>query len=212
MAISTWTELKAAVASWSHRSDLTTIIPDCITLAEARMNDMLVLKNMESDEPLTLTLNQNYVTLPTGFVSPLAFWLVVTSERLPLQMVLPQALPYYSTAAQPSFWAVDATNVRFECPADSAYSAYLRCIKQSNLGASVATNYLLTKRPDVYLAGSMVEVAKYLRNPALLATWEPKFLQACDEVKASDSRNRGTVPLRTDIPAARQRGNILRGD
>jgi hypothetical protein len=94
VAITTWTELKASVADFAHRSDLTTQIPDFITLCEARLNDMLLLKNMESDEALTLVTSQNYVALPTGYISPIAFWLVVSTIRVPLDFVLPQQLPY----------------------------------------------------------------------------------------------------------------------
>jgi len=36
MAISTYSELKTAVANWLDRSDLTDVIPDFITLAETR--------------------------------------------------------------------------------------------------------------------------------------------------------------------------------
>ena len=37
MALTTYTELKAAIADWLNRSDLTSQIPDFITLAEAEM-------------------------------------------------------------------------------------------------------------------------------------------------------------------------------
>ena len=212
MTIATWAQLKTAVADWSHRSDLTTVIIDCVALCEARLNDMLLLKNMESDESLTLTLNQNYVALPTGFISPIKFWLVIDSERVELDPRLPQALPYYSDSAQPRLWAIDAANVRFDCPSDSAYSAKLRCIKASNLSDSSTTNYLLTKRPDVYLAGTLVEVARYTKDGEMFAMWEPKFLKACAEVKAAENRARGNVPLTTNLPGTSRRASILRGD
>ena len=210
MAIATWVELKAAVASWANRTDLTTEIPDFIALAEARLNDMLLLKNYESDESLTLTQGVNSVALPTGYVSDIAFWLVIDSERLELTKTLPESLPYYSTNAQPRLWAVDGANIRFDYPADEAYSAKFRMVKASNLGASVATNYLLTKRPDVYLAGSLVELARFTRDEELFAMWEAKFKAATAELKAAENRSR-EVTLRTDIGMT-GRANILRGE
>jgi hypothetical protein len=211
MALSTYTELKAAIADNAHRTDLTTQIVDCITLCEARLNDMLLLKNMESDESLTLTQGQNYVALPTGYISPIAFWLVVSSQRLPLEFVLPQELPYNTSATQPSVVAVDGANLRFDCPAGAAYTAYLRCIKKSNLSGSVASNYLLERRPDIYLSGSLAELARYMGNQALFGIWEPRFLKACAEMKAAENRARGIVHLRTDIGVG-SRSNIERGE
>jgi hypothetical protein len=211
MALTTYTELKAAIADYAHRTDLTTQIVDCVTLAEARLYDLLVLKDMESDESLTLTIGQNYVALPTGYIAPRAFWLVIDSERVPLGAVVPELLPYYSTNGQPTLWAIDGANVRFDYPADVGYSAKLRCLKKSNLSGSVASNALLAARPDIYLSSSLVELARWTGDEGMFNTWEPVFLRAIAAFKASQSRNRGIAPLRTDLPLSRV-GNILRGD
>lgn len=211
MAFSTYTELKAAVADNAHRTDLTTQIVDAIAMCEARMYDLMILRNMESDETLTLTLDQNYVALPTNFISPIKFWLIVDSERVALEPALPQELPYYSESGQPQYWAIDGDNIRFNCPSDSAYSARLRCIKKSNLSGSVATNYILANRPDMYLAGSLSALARYTQDETLFNTWEPLFKTAVAEFKARENRNRAIVPLRTDIGLS-ARSNIIRGD
>jgi hypothetical protein len=208
MALTSYTELKAAVADFANRTDLTTPIVDCITLAEARLYDLMILKDFESDEPLTLTTGQNYVALPAGYISPIKFWLIVSTIRVPLQMVLPQELPYHTDNNQPRYWAIDGANVRFDCPASENFSARLRCVKKSNLSGSVTTNYLLTRRPDIYLAASLVELARYTRDVDLFNTWESKLLKAVAEVKAAESRARA-VPLRTDL--GRGRSNILTG-
>jgi hypothetical protein len=205
-----YASLQAAVADWANRSDLTERIADFISLAEARMYDMLILKDMETDSPLTLTTGQNYVALPSGYISPIAFWLIVDSQRVPLLPVLPQELPYDTSNNQPRLWAIDGANIRFDCPASEGYSAKLRCVKKSNLSGSVTSNYLLTRRPDIYLAASLVEVARYTRDKELFSEWEPKLLKAVAEVKAAENRARSMVPLRTDI-AVRGRSNILTG-
>jgi hypothetical protein len=211
MPFTSYTELKAAVADFANRTDLTTPIVDCITLAEARLYDLMILKDTESDESLTLTTGQNYVALPAGFISPIAFWLIVDSQRVPLQPALPQELPYDTSNNQPRLWAIDGANIRFDCPASEGYSAKLRCVKKSNLSGSVTSNYLLTRRPDIYLAASLVEVARYTRDKELFSEWEPKLLKAVSEVKAAENRARSMAPLRTDI-AVRGRSNILTGD
>ena len=212
--VTSYATLQSAVAGMLHRAgdaNITDNVPLFIQLCEADLNDRLLLKDMESDEPLTLTLNQNYVALPTGFVSPIAFWLVVDSQRVPLTFVLPHQLPYDTSATQPAYCAIDGANVRFDCPAGSAYSAFLRCIKKSNLSVSTTSNALLLKRPDVYLYGTLEQAALFTNDDAAASKWSAYKERSIKALKAADSRNRSIVPLRTDIPGSGSRGSILTG-
>ena len=57
MSISTYSELKTAVANFLARSDLTTQIPDFSSLAEARMSRELETRSQENRATATLTAN-----------------------------------------------------------------------------------------------------------------------------------------------------------
>ena len=46
MALGNYTELQASIADFLNRSDLTLVIPDFITMAEADMNRTLRIKDM----------------------------------------------------------------------------------------------------------------------------------------------------------------------
>lgn len=211
--VTTYATLQTAVAGMLHRVGDTAITdnaPLFIQLCEADLNDRLLLKNMESDESLTLTLSANFVALPSGFISPIEFWLVVDSERVKLPWVLPQQLPYHTDATQPRFCAIDGANIRFDCPADEAYSAKLRCVKASNLSVTTTSNYLLLKRPDVYLYGALKQAALYSNNDEGAMKWGSLYETAIKGLKAAENRNRSIVPLRTDI-GARSRSNIFQG-
>lgn len=215
--ITTYATLQSAVAGMIHRSDDTDItdnIPLFIQLCEADLNDRLLLKDMESDEPLTLTTSLNYVALPTGFVSPIAFWLVVDGQRVPLEFVLPQQLPYDTENSQPEYVAVDGANLRFDCPASSGYSAYLRCIKKSNLSITTTSNALLLKRPDVYLFGTLHQVALFTKDDNDAQKYLSKYESAINGLKSAEARARNMVPMRVD-PALTGRGagfNVFRGE
>jgi hypothetical protein len=215
--ITTYATLQSAVAGMIHRASSATItdnVPLFIQLCEADLNDRLLLKDMESDEPLTLTTSQNYVALPTGFVSPIAFWLVVDGQREPLDFVLPQQLPYDTDDNQPQFVAVDGANLRFDCPADSGYSAFLRCIKKSNLSVSTTTNALLLKRPDVYLFGTLHQVSLFTKDDNEAQKYFAKYENAISGLKSAEARARNMVPMRVD-PALAGRGgdgfNVFNG-
>lgn len=212
MAISTFSELKTALENYAHRDDtaFTAREEEFIAMAEARMYDEFLLRDMESDETVTLTQSQNYVAIPSGFISPIAFWLIVDSERVELERVLPHQLPYYTDSSQPQFYAIDGSNIRFDCPASEAYSARFRMLKKSNLSESNTTNALLTKRPDVYLAACLSEYARWAQDREVFDAWESKYVKGAASLKNAEARSK-QVTLRTEIPA-RGRSNILRGE
>lgn len=212
--ITTYATLQSAVAGFIHRDTDTSItanVPLCIQLCEAELSDRLLLKNSESDEALTLTTSANYVALPSGFVSPIAFWLVVDGVRVPVDFTLPQHLPYYTENSQPQLVAVDGANLRFDCPASQGYGAYLRCIKTSNLSNSNTSNYLLTRRPDLYLWGTLKQVGVLTSDDALLNKASGLYEAAIVSLKASENRSRSAVNLRTELCGG-GRSNILIGE
>ena len=75
MAISTYTELKASIANWLNRSDLSSeISDDFIKLVEADVNAKLRIRQMEQID--TVTINAETVTVPTGFISVRSFYIL----------------------------------------------------------------------------------------------------------------------------------------
>lgn len=212
MAITTYAELKSAVAAWANRTDLTDPIIDAITMAEARLYDALILKNMERTSTLTATISSNVIALPTNYISPIDLRLLIDTERVVLNPALPQEMPYNPSATQPQYWAIDAGNILFDCPCDKAYTVYFRNVYKSNLSDSATTNYLLDRRPDLYLAASLVELSRYTEDVELFNRWEPKVLASIAAIKAADNRGRGIVPLRTEIVPVMYKPNIFRGE
>lgn len=209
MAITSYSELKTAVSDWTGRSDLTAKLSDFVAMAESKLADRMILKDYESEESLTLTTDQNYVALPSGYISPIAFWLIVDGERVPLVKTLPELLPYDTDSTEPEFWAIDGENIRFDCPAGEAYSAKFRMLKTYNLSDTNTSNYLLERRPDIYLAACMVEAYRYTRNDKELLKWSDELDKAIMRFTSAENRSR-SVSLRTEL-AGSGRSNIYRG-
>ena len=68
MALSTYSELKASIANFLNRSDLTTEIQDVfIKLTEADFNAKLRIRQMEQNDDVTI--NAETVTVPKGFIA-----------------------------------------------------------------------------------------------------------------------------------------------
>jgi hypothetical protein len=203
--ISTYSTLQSAVAGMIHRgsdTNITANLPLFIQLAEAELFDDLLLKDAETESPLTLTQDVNYVALPATYVSPIALWLVISSERTELQPRLPEQLPYTSASGQPAEYAIDGVNIRFDCPAKEAYSAKFRHYATSRLSVSNTSNYLLLKRPDVYLYATLKQVALFTKDMADLAKYSQFYEVAKASLKRAENRNRALVPLRTEIAAS----------
>ena len=68
MAISTYSELKTAVANWINRDDLTDRIPEFIALAEARFNRMLRVSAMEGLYTADTVKAQRNYNLPPRYL------------------------------------------------------------------------------------------------------------------------------------------------
>jgi hypothetical protein len=212
--ISSYATLQSAAAGMIHRGSDATItanLPLFIQLCEAELFDELLLKDAETESTLTLTTDVNYVALPATYVSPIALWLIVSTQRVKLESVLPQELPYDTSSSQPRLWAIDGVNIRFDCPAQEGYTAKFRHIATSRLSVSNTSNYLLLKRPDVYLYGTLKQVALFTKDMADLQKYSQLYESAKASLKRAESRNRSHVPLRTDI-GVRGRTNILIGD
>ena len=76
MALSTYTEVKAAVANWLNRSDLTTEIgDDFIKLVEAEYNSKLRIKAMLTSDA-AFSIDDETVAVPTGFLQVRDFYIV----------------------------------------------------------------------------------------------------------------------------------------
>jgi len=77
MALTTYTELKASIADWLNRSDLTAAIPDFISLAEAQMERTLRTRQMIVRA--NASFNAEYGATPNDFLE-VKFRLVPTPD------------------------------------------------------------------------------------------------------------------------------------
>ena len=69
MAFTTYTELKSVVADYLARTDLTTQIPDFITLAEVRLKRDLRIRQMLKVATSAMTVSDSTVALPSDFLA-----------------------------------------------------------------------------------------------------------------------------------------------
>jgi hypothetical protein len=92
VAINNYATLVAAIAEWLARSDLTARIPDFVTLAEAKINRVLLHPRMETRTTVTVdtgATSPEFLDLPSDFQ---------TMRSVRLSGVLGQAAPWVHVA------------------------------------------------------------------------------------------------------------------
>lgn len=175
MAITTFTELKAAIASELDRTDLTTQIPDFITLAEhyfmhgARDGaEPLRVREMEAEADLTAA--SNVYTLPSDYIGVIDVT-AKTSPMRSLDLISKRAAnSLYPTrgSGYPSHYFVVGSSLT-ALPYTSADIELTYYQSLPALGDSNASNWLLAKMPNLYLRGALMEAGMHLSQPDLSA-------------------------------------------
>ena len=191
MALTTYAELKTSIGDWLNRSDLTAVIPDFISLAEAQIERTLRTRQMLTRT--TLSIDAEFESTPTDFLEVKAFKLTSTNPDTPLSFMTMDALDQESTkftaSGRPKFFGVVGSEFRFVPTPDSTYTAEIVYFANLNkLSGSVATNFLLTSSPDIYLYGSLLQAAPYLQDDARIQTWATLYERALNDLQTADDR------------------------
>jgi hypothetical protein len=173
MALANYSDLKTSVASWLERSDMTAVIVDCITLAEARLNREL--GPVETDASLTGVADSREIDISAlSLVEPIRLWIAEPSStgEAELQQQSPANLAYAETSGTPSQWSMNTlTSLKLDRPCDRAYAFRFRYRQRFALSDSATTNWLLTNHPDIYLAACLMWGAGYQEAFANGSVW-----------------------------------------
>lgn len=203
MALANYTDLKSAVASFLHRSDLTTIIPDFITLVEASLNRELRTLSMETRA--TTSTSERYITLPSDF-QELRNVKVQSTCYIQLDNLSPESLDtYYNSAVSgiPTAYAIVANLIYIAPQPNGTYTYEINYYAKIPDLATNSTNWLLTAHPDVYLYGALLQAAPYLHDDERIRTWGAMYKAALDSILLADRRTRwsgNAMQIKTDNP------------
>ena len=191
MALSTYTGLKASLANWLNRSDLTTEIgDDFIKLTEADFNSKLRVRSMITQ--VSITVDAETAALPTDFLQIRDFYILAGQTKTPLVYATPASMDATSgtsTSGRPSSFTILGDTVRFSPKPDATYTAVMNYFKKfPALTSSVSTNYILGSHPAIYLYGSLFHAANFLGgiNPQQVQTWQQMYATAMERLELND--------------------------
>lgn len=189
MSISTYSELKTAIADWMARSDVSGSAADFITLGEARLNRLLEV--VATTVTLTGVVDSAQIDISAlSIVEPQDLYVTVNGREY---FVAPRALGTFTieeTSGQPGLWAIEGNYIKFDRACDQAYS--FRFVYQGRFALSDAapTNEFLTNNPDLYMAASIVWGAVYTKDMHGGAMWTGMLAEFTAEVRNNISQKK----------------------
>lgn len=194
MAITSYSTLQTTVGDWLNRSDLTTVIPDFITLAEAQFNR--TLRHRKMVERATATLDTEYSAMPADWLESIRYQ-INTNPITVMEFVSPDQAALlkgaYSTSGKPIFYSQIGQQFQV-IPAPDSGSAYTGELtyyaKIPALSVSNTSNWLLVDSPDIYLYGALLQSAPYLQDDQRLNVWAAIYQRLIEDLKVSDERSR----------------------
>lgn len=203
MALATYTNLLAAVATHLGRSDLTSVIPDFVTLAQARINRQVRAKSMET-KSTSITIDAEYEDVPADFLEVKSFYFTSTTPRAVLQYLPADSMLNYTTSGQPKFFTVVGGQFRFAPVPTGSYTATLvYYAKPATLAASSQeTNSLFPANADLYLYATLLEAEAFIQDDPRLAVWKSAYDEALAYINraAGNWRHGGPMATRPDSP------------
>lgn len=189
--ISTYTDLQTAMTEWLARDQdatLTARQPTFIQFFEAQMNRALFVRQMEQRSTATVNTSSTepeFISLPTDFQSMRRMRLSSVTGKPCLEFKSGTQMDEFrgrnaNVSGQPQFFTVMGTEIELAPTPDTAFTIEMVYRKNVPALASNPTNWLLTLAPDLYLYGSLLHSAPYIKEDGRIQTWGLGFSNALD--------------------------------
>jgi len=190
MAITTYSELKSAVADFLNRDDLTSAIPNFIALAEATLNRRMRAPEMVTRA--TVTVDAEYENRPADWMETIRYQ-ITTNPITVLEFVTPEEAiiqkTKFSTSGVPLFFSTVGTQFQHVPVPDTSYTGELMYYARiAGLSDSNTSNWLLTANPDIYLYATLIQSAPYLKEDERISVWAGIYDRLMAEYDVAEQR------------------------
>jgi len=193
MALSTYTELKASVADWLDRTDLTDQIVDFITLAEASFNRRIRQPEM-IEKDAAFSISGQYTTLPTDYLEIKRIVITSVTPVITLEYLTPEELAmkkgYMTGSGRPVYFTIlgqTANQLEVLPEPSGTYTATIIYYKRIPALTS-GTNWLLTNHPDIYLYGALAQAEPFIKNDERMPMWIARLDKELTDLRLQGER------------------------
>lgn len=184
MALSTYAELKASIADWCHRTDLTTPIVDFVKLAESQIRRDVRCRAM--NVLATGTLTGETLAQPTRYIEAQRLLVGGAEQEYVSPGVYAQMQDYQSQELK---FTHIGTDIYIMQGADGDAYSLLYWQAFAAFSADSDTNWLLTNAPEIYLSGALSHAGIYLNDDAMMAKHAAVYQAAVKLLKSSETRS-----------------------
>lgn len=204
MTISNNATLITAITNWLKRDDLSANIPDFIQMYEAQMNRELLLMeppHLSLEQTQTGTLTTNTLALPAGYTGTKRLRLINGGDYHILTYKAPSQTAIYQCTGDPLYYTTIAGNLEIVAPPDGSYS--YEWVYDANIPSiTLGSNWVIANAPDLYLYGSLLHSAPFLKNDTRIATWSAIYGKLLADVEQANTKNRQSgspLQMRSDV-------------
>lgn len=178
MSITTYTELKAAVADWLNRDDISDArLSEFVQIAENRIYHELRIPPMEKYANLT-TDSEGRVTLPGDYLEAKD---VIFNDKPLERMSVTEFYSREATQGTPYYFTRETIYLRL-WPTPGPGVTGLKMVyyaQPAALTASNATNAVFAMAPELYLYGALIAAGVYVgAKPENMQMWAESFNDA----------------------------------
>lgn len=187
----TYSGLQTSVGDFLNRADLYASVPDFITLATAQINRRVRCADMITST--TLSISGASAALPADFNGMVSFELP-SGIGNPLRYVKPEEVralrqTIYATPGVPVVYSIAGLNLETApTPSTTLVCPMVYYSRIPPLSTTTTTNWLLTKHPDAYLYGALLQSAPYLKDDARIMAWGKLYEEAMTDIVVNDGR------------------------
>ena len=187
MAFTTYTTFVSTVESYLARTDLTTVIPDFVQMAQLRMSRDLRTEAML--KVATTTPSDNKVAFPSDFLE-LREMHFEGNPPIILEFQSPDLFfrnGQTSLSGRSHYFTMLGTEFQFAPSQNSDYTIQILYYAQPTfISSTTASNLFLAYYPDALLYATLAEAEPYLMNDPRVATWSALYDRAIANIKKSD--------------------------
>ena len=189
MALANYVDLLASVAAWMNRTDLGAVIPDFVTLAEARISRDLRLRKQVVTSTLATVGGTRGINLPADWLS-FENVSLLTSPEMQLTYATVEHLdvvyPNNGTNGKPSLYTIEGDQILFAPTPDGIYTVSILYFARFAALQTASINWLMTNHPSIYLYACLKQGYLYVKDQASAAEYEGLYNNTMKALQTQD--------------------------
>lgn len=221
MAFDTYEDLLGELASLLERDDLASALPGFIRLCETDVDSR---EDLATHRRRTCraeaVIDGEYAALPDDYMGVSSIQLetpvvdlqyaspdnFIRLKQDEAQLAASLTSQFSVSVAPPAYYTIVGAELRFLPVPTQEYTVQMGVYERLPALADAGANWLLRFYPSIYLYGSALHSAPWLKDDARIDLWTGLYERACKRAAAAEPQKTERVALRTELVGLVGRG------